>query len=264
MQRLADRVSAVFVPVVIGVAVVTLVGWLAAGAGGRCGVHRRGRGADHRLPVRARPGHADRAAGRHRSRRAARHPDQGPGGARVDPADRHDRARQDRHRHDRPDEPGRGPPPRARTPASCCGWPARWRTPPSIRSPRRSRPRPERLGGRPLCTASAAPGAWASGRRRRSPRGGRAGGLAGSRSGRCRSRRPAARAAEAEAAGRTAVLVGWDGGRRAVLVVADTVKPTSAEAIGGCAALGLRPVLLTGDNEPRRPRRWPRGRHRAR
>ena len=53
----------------------------------------------------------------------------------------------------------------------------------------------------------------------------------------------------AEAAGRTAVFVGWDGAVRGVLVVADAVKPTSAEAIAGMKALGLRPVLLTGDNE---------------
>jgi Cu+-exporting ATPase len=53
---------------------------------------------------------------------------------------------------------------------------------------------------------------------------------------------------EAEAAGRTAVLAGWDGEARAVLVVADTVKPTSAEAIAQLRELGLTPVLLTGDN----------------
>ena len=53
----------------------------------------------------------------------------------------------------------------------------------------------------------------------------------------------------AEAAGRTAVLAGWDGRARAVLVVADTVKPTSAEAIALLRELDLRPVLLTGDNE---------------
>ncbi|WP_067134844.1 heavy metal translocating P-type ATPase [Microtetraspora malaysiensis] len=55
--------------------------------------------------------------------------------------------------------------------------------------------------------------------------------------------------AAAQAAGRTAVAVGWDGAARAVLVVADTVKATSAEAIGQLRALGLTPVLLTGDNE---------------
>ncbi len=53
----------------------------------------------------------------------------------------------------------------------------------------------------------------------------------------------------AEAAGRTPVFVGWDGAARAVLVVADTVKDTSAEAVAGLRSLGLRPVLLTGDNE---------------
>ncbi|MER7767509.1 heavy metal translocating P-type ATPase [Kitasatospora sp. NPDC096140] len=52
----------------------------------------------------------------------------------------------------------------------------------------------------------------------------------------------------AEAAGRTAIAVGWDGEARAVLEVADAVKPTSAEAIGKLRALGLTPVLLTGDN----------------
>ncbi|MFF7456425.1 heavy metal translocating P-type ATPase [Kitasatospora sp. NPDC008115] len=52
----------------------------------------------------------------------------------------------------------------------------------------------------------------------------------------------------AEAAGRTAVAVGWDGEARAVLEVADAVKPTSAEAIAELRGLGLRPVLLTGDN----------------
>jgi P-type Cu+ transporter len=52
----------------------------------------------------------------------------------------------------------------------------------------------------------------------------------------------------AEAAGRTVIYVGWDGAARGALVVADTVKPTSAEAIRTFRALGLRPVLLTGDN----------------
>ncbi|GAA2167391.1 MULTISPECIES: heavy metal translocating P-type ATPase [Glycomyces] len=53
---------------------------------------------------------------------------------------------------------------------------------------------------------------------------------------------------EAEREGKTAVAVGWDGEARGVLVVADTVKPTSAEAIAQFKALGLTPVLLTGDN----------------
>ncbi|MEV5593115.1 heavy metal translocating P-type ATPase [Streptomyces sp. NPDC052496] len=54
--------------------------------------------------------------------------------------------------------------------------------------------------------------------------------------------------AAAEEAGHTAVAVAWDGAARAVLVVADAVKPTSAEAVRRLRALGLTPVLLTGDN----------------
>ncbi|MFE5756806.1 heavy metal translocating P-type ATPase [Streptomyces massasporeus] len=53
---------------------------------------------------------------------------------------------------------------------------------------------------------------------------------------------------EAERAGRTAVLAGWDGTAQAVLAVADAVKETSAEAVRELRALGLTPVLLTGDN----------------
>ncbi|MEW2438987.1 heavy metal translocating P-type ATPase [Streptomyces caniferus] len=58
----------------------------------------------------------------------------------------------------------------------------------------------------------------------------------------------AAAKAAAEAEGRTAVTVGWDGAARAVLVVSDAVKPTSAEAVRRLRDLGLTPVLLTGDN----------------
>jgi P-type Cu+ transporter len=54
--------------------------------------------------------------------------------------------------------------------------------------------------------------------------------------------------ARAEAQGKTAVAVGWDGAARGVLVVSDQVKPTSREAIAQFKALGLTPVLLTGDN----------------
>ncbi|RBY88027.1 heavy metal translocating P-type ATPase [Blastococcus sp. TBT05-19] len=61
---------------------------------------------------------------------------------------------------------------------------------------------------------------------------------------------PLARAAdEAEAAGRTAIAVGWDGAARGVLVVADAVKETSAAAVRQLRDLGLTPVLLTGDND---------------
>jgi len=59
----------------------------------------------------------------------------------------------------------------------------------------------------------------------------------------------AAAVSAAEGKGRTAVAVGWDGTARGVLVVADTIKPTSAQAVAELKELGLRPVLLTGDNE---------------
>jgi P-type Cu+ transporter len=59
----------------------------------------------------------------------------------------------------------------------------------------------------------------------------------------------AVRAEEAEAAGQTVVLAGWDGQARGMLMVADTIKPTSAAAISRLRDMGLRPVLLTGDNE---------------
>ncbi len=59
----------------------------------------------------------------------------------------------------------------------------------------------------------------------------------------------AAAVEDAESRGRTAVAIGWEGRARGVLVVADTVKPTSAEAVARLRALGLTPVLMTGDNE---------------
>ena len=67
-------------------------------------VHRCGRRVDHRLPVRARSGDTDSTARRHRTRRTTRDPHQRTTGPRIDPADRHHRARQDRHRHHRPDD----------------------------------------------------------------------------------------------------------------------------------------------------------------
>ncbi|MEJ7771770.1 MAG: copper-translocating P-type ATPase [Geodermatophilaceae bacterium] len=53
----------------------------------------------------------------------------------------------------------------------------------------------------------------------------------------------------AQTQGRTAIAVGWDGAARGVLVVADAIKDTSAEAVTRFRALGLHPILLTGDNE---------------
>ncbi|MBE7954629.1 copper-translocating P-type ATPase [Microbacterium sp. R1] len=59
--------------------------------------------------------------------------------------------------------------------------------------------------------------------------------------------RTAKQAAEAE--GKTAIAIGWDGAARGVLVVSDQIKPTSKQAIAQFTELGLTPVLLTGDNQ---------------
>ena len=257
----------------IGIAVATLGFWLGAGEERRVRVHRRRRRADHRLPVRARPRDADGAAGRHRPRRAARAADQGPGGPRVDPPGRHDRARQDRHRDDRPHEPRRRRARRRttdRAQVAAAGRRARGR----LRAPDRTGDRRAARTRRPV-GEGASRGDAARGRGLRQPRGPRRRG----RRRRARRRRRPARAAgrlgdapDARARGRarrapsaTAAPRSRPAGtaRRArVLVVADTVKPTSAEAVARLKALGLRPVLLTGDNADDRARGRRRGRDR--
>ncbi|MGB6058109.1 MAG: heavy metal translocating P-type ATPase [Microthrixaceae bacterium] len=55
--------------------------------------------------------------------------------------------------------------------------------------------------------------------------------------------------AESEAQGRTVIVVAWDGQARGLIVVADAPKPMSAEAIAHMKSMGLTPVLLTGDNQ---------------
>ncbi len=54
--------------------------------------------------------------------------------------------------------------------------------------------------------------------------------------------------ADARSGGRTAVAVGWDGAARGLVVVSDTVRPTSTDAVAELVGLGLHPVLLTGDH----------------
>ena len=225
-------------------------------------VHRGRRRPDHRLPVRAGPGHADRADGRHGARRAARHPHQGPGGPGVHPPRRHGRPRQDRHGHHRPDDPAGGrTSPRAPTRRRCCGSRAPWSTPPSTPSPGPSPRAPRSGSGRAArrsrrsrtCPGVAYAGAVegrevAVGRLFDAPAGG-----VGPR----RRTRP-------RGGGRTAVVVGWDGVARGVLAVADAVKETSAEAVRELRALGLTPVLLTGDNRGRGRGGGTRRRHRRR
>ena len=212
-------------------------------------VHRGRRRPHHRVPVRARPRDADRADGRDRPRRAARNPDQGPGGARAHAPDHDDRPRQDGdgHRGTHVARRRRSPPTASRAPSSS-GSPARPRTRASIRSPARS---PRRARG---ARHAAARRALHQPRRAR-----RRGGRRRARD----DRRPPELLAEwgielppalaearsaAEDEGRTAVAAGWDGAVRGLLVVADRVKPTSADAVAELEGLGLTPVLLTGDN----------------
>ena len=97
IARLTDRISAVFVPAVIALAVVTAVALAAHDRGSGAGGAGRDRGADHRLPVRARAGDPDRAAGRLRARRRARNLLEGPPRPRGRRRDRHRGPGQDRH-----------------------------------------------------------------------------------------------------------------------------------------------------------------------
>ena len=213
MQRLADRVSGVFVPVVIGIAVATLGFWIGAGEdlafaftaavavliiACPCAL---GLATPTALLVGTGP------------RRAARAADQGPGDPRVDPPRRHDRARQDRHRHHRAG--WRSPtssPPAASTRRSCWPSPARSRTPPSTRSRGRSPRARARASARcePVESFVNREGLGVEGVV--GGRGVQVGrpSLLAEWSLRIPAELDAARR-DAEAAGRTAVLVAWDG-----------------------------------------------------
>ena len=252
VQRLADRVSAVFVPVVIALAVATLGFWL-GGDGDPTAFTAAVAVLIIACPCALGLATPTAADGGHRPRRPARHPHQGPRGARVDPD--------------------------GSTP-SCSTRPAR--SPPGrmalvdVTSPARGadddRGRGAAAGrlGRGRLRAPDRPG-----HRRRSPQAGvtlaRSTGSPTTRASACRAWstatpwwraasgssptgrstcRPTWRPPAAGRGRRSHRRRGrWDGAARAVLVVADTVKPTSAEADRQLRRLGLRPVLLTGDNE---------------
>ena len=96
VQRLADRISAVFVPVVCGIALATFAGWWLYAGELRRGAGQCRRRAGHRLPVRARAGDADGDHGRHRAGGAGGNPGQERRGARARREDRRSRPRQDR------------------------------------------------------------------------------------------------------------------------------------------------------------------------
>ncbi len=101
IQRLADRVSSIFVPVVISHRDRHLRDLDDGGAGRsvRARLRRGGRGADHRVPVRDGARGANGRDGRHREGRRARHPDQRRRGAATRAGDHDGRARQDGHDH---------------------------------------------------------------------------------------------------------------------------------------------------------------------
>ena len=240
-------------PIVIVLAAATLGFWLGAGAAADAGVHRRGRRADHRLPLRPGPGHTDRAPRRHRAGCPDRRADQGPGDPRVDAGGRHDRPRQDRHRHH-----GRMVLRRrrrratasSRRPRRCVSW-ARSRTPPSTRSrgPIAAAGRPAPAGCRPSTASPLTAGLGVRGHRRRlEVVAGRAAFARRARA--CSSMaRAAAAVADAGSGGRTAVWSPGGTAAAAVLVVADRVKPSSAaRRRAGSAASACEPILLTGDN----------------
>ena len=206
--------------------------------------------------MRARPGDADGAAGRHRPRRAARHPDPRARGAGVDAPHRHRRAGQDRHRHHRRDGGPRRGRPATTTPRS--GWPAARRA--RLRAPDRPRASPraavERRRAPVVATFAAHAGL----------------GVEGVVDGRHvlvgrplpaeRAGIDAARAlAECGARGRGGRphrgAVGVDGEARAVVVVADTVKPDQRR--GRRRAARARPAPDAADRrQPARRRApWP-------
>ena len=101
IQKLADRVSAVFVPVVISIAIATFAVWYRRRARRllRARLRRGGGGAHHRLPLRDGARGADGGDGRHRQGRAARHPHQGGRVAAARARDHHRGARQDGDGH---------------------------------------------------------------------------------------------------------------------------------------------------------------------
>ena len=251
VQRLADRVSAVFVPIVIGLSLVTLAGLAADRPLGHGSLHRRRRGADHRLPVRPRTRHADGPAGRHGR------------GAQLGILIKGPQILESTRRVDTIvlDKTGT-----VTTGQMACRLrsPGCWRelrevlsiAGPSggrVRAPDRARRRPARQ--RDAGSSSHAVEDFAN-------HGGN--GVSGVVDGHAvmagrrdwlanewslnapEDLQPLAEAAEAE--GRTPVWVAWDGKVRAVVVVSDTIKDSSAQAIAELRDLGLRPVLLTGDN----------------
>ncbi len=216
VQRLADRISAVFVPIVIALAVGTLGFWLANGAGATFAFT-----AAVAVLIIACPcalGLATPTALLVGTGRGAQlgHPDQGPRGARVDPPRRHRRARQDRHGDERRDVPGGRRPRRRGGPRR--GASTRRRARGRLRAPDRPchRPRGTRRAGRAARRrgfrqprGARRRGRGRGPRRRRRPAG--AARRLGPRPGRCPRRRPGPGAGLRAHRGRR--RLGWRGAR---------------------------------------------------
>ena len=263
VQRLADRVSAVFVPVVMVLAATTLAAWLAAGQPASAAFTAAvavliiacpcamglatptallvgtGRGAQLGIVIKG--------------------PEVLESTRRVDTV-----AGQDRHGHDRPDDARRCARPTTigqtrrqllrlagavedaseHPIGAAIAAGARSRLADSAAAPESRKTALPRVAG-----FASARGQGVSGRvDGHEVAVGRAAWLTGTR-GMKLSDELAATAARAESRGQTVVLAGWDGRVRGLLAVADLVKPTSAEAVARLRRMGLTPVLLTGDNE---------------
>ena len=242
VQRLADRVSAVFVPIVLVLAALTFAGWWVATGDPSRALEVAIAVLVIACPCALGPGHPDRAAGGHRPRRAARHPDQGRRRARGHPAHRCRGARQDRHGHHRRDDPGRR---HDRRPPAQGPGPARRRR---RRGRQRAPGRPRRRRGAPRTAAIvvpratdfvALPGAGARARIKDTE----------VTVGRADLFDDVPRELARPTADGTTVWVGWDGRAHASLTVADTVRPSSARAIRDLTDAGLPAYLLTGDHD---------------
>ena len=252
VQRLADRISAVFVPVVIAAAAVTLTGWLAAGQ--PAGAAFTAAVAVLIIACPCAMGLATPTAILVGTGRGAqlgiliKGPEVLESTRAVDTIvlDKTGTVTTGRM------SLAEWPPRRAKTRVSCCGWPGRSRTPPSTRSRRRSRPGPGTGSGAsclPWRISPAPPDSASAGIvNGHAVAVGRLGWLE-SEWAMVVPASLAAQAAAAEATGQTVVFGGWDGQVRGVLMVADTIKPTSPEAVARLRGMGLRPVLLTGDND---------------
>ena len=254
VQRLADRISGVFVPAVLVLAAATLAGWLLAGSP-----------AEHAFSAGlavliiacpcalglATPGRPGRGV---RPRRPARHLHQGLPGPGVVPADRHGRAGQDRDDHHRPDARHRRRPAAGTTRPSCWPWPARSSRPPSTPWPPPSAPRPGRRGDR--CRTGHRRSARCRARRprprRRPRRHGRAG-AAAARPGLPIPPRLQTGAAWERRGHDRPGRMGRPGPRR--LRRRRHGRASAPGAVAELRGLGLRPVLLTGDSRARRPGR---------